>query len=288
LKKRLVVVVSKREAVLPKFYSLIVSALLLLAATTTGSQEGGDFVQKALGDPGFEWRSLEARGARIYYTPGSFAEKHRFMLLRSTNASIDEVVELLGESDYGRLLSVFYVESREEMERLVGRPVTGFSNWTASGIFLVVNPEWRSFEKHEIAHIITLGVWGWPEPTSRWMVEGICIYVDGWCREYSVDEIAYQYLSDDRLPPLQELFEKFAELGEIRAGVYAASVIGFVRDTYGVDAVRALWTDGSGDLKKSIGVPAGELEALWKEHLRRAADDDLQIDLKTIEELGCG
>jgi hypothetical protein len=82
------------------------------------------------------------------------------------------------------VLNVFFVYNRSEMERLVGSPVTGFANWSADAIFLVCSPDWRSFEKHEFAHIITMGIWGTPHETSRWMVEGIAIAADGWCREY--------------------------------------------------------------------------------------------------------
>ena len=76
------------------------------------------------------------------------------------------------------------------------------------------------------------------------MIEGIAVYSDGWCREYTIDEIAFRFLSDGQLPPLQELFDDYGTLGEIRGGMYAASVIGFIRDTYGADALRKVWRDG--------------------------------------------
>jgi len=268
---------------------LVVIALLSLAAAVTVAQDPNDLVQKALDDSTFDWRSSEVEdGVRVYYTTGSFAERHRATLARSAAAAWGEVQATLEEPGYESVLNVFYVESREEMERIVGRPVTGFANWSAGGIFLVVNPEWRSFEKHEMTHIVTLGVWDWPDSTSRWMVEGICIYVDGWCREYSVDEIAFQYMSGGQLPPLQTLFDDYRSLGEIRGGVSAASLIGFVHDTYGIDAVRSLWDNGSGDVKQSIGVSLDELESLWKEHLGRTADKDVEVDLEAIDEFGCG
>jgi hypothetical protein len=259
-----------------------------LAATGVPDEEYTSLVGSALETAGFDWQSSQAGKVRAFYKPGSFAERHRMMLLRSANITVDVVTKLFDEPDYDRTLNVFYVDTREEMNTLVGMPATGYADWTGSGIFLVVNPEWRSFEKHEFAHIITMGSWGRPEPTSRWMIEGIAIYADGWCRESATDEIAHHYLTNGQLPPLAELFDDYRKLGEIKAGFYAGSVIGYIHDTYGTDGVRAIWTDGCGNLVESLGVDVTELESAWREYLRRKVGDDIEVDIESIEEFGCG
>jgi hypothetical protein len=267
-------------------------AVFLLAtsfvAAGTSADEYTSLVKAALEEPDFDWRSTESGKVRVFYKPDSFAKRHRMTLLRSANATVEEVTKLFDEPEYDRILNIFYVDSREEMNTLVGMPATGYADWTGSGIFLVVSPEWRSFEKHEFAHIITMGAWGRPDPTSRWMTEGIAIYADGWCRESTTDEIAYHFLSRGRLPKLPELFDDYATLGEIRAGFYAASVIGYIHDTYGTDALRKVWTGGCGDLSETLGVDVHQLESAWREYLRRVVDDDVEVDMKSIEEFGCG
>lgn len=266
----------------------ILVLLLIVFATNVMGQTPDDFVQKALDDTTFTWLSSSSNGIRIFYQKDSFAEKHRMMLLRSVKTTVDEVLELLEEPAYEPLLNVFYLESRDEMKRIIGRPYSGFSNWTANGIFIVLNPEWRSFEKHEFAHVVTMGVWGPPDVTSRWMIEGIAIYCDGWCREYTVDDIVFHLLSNDQLPPLQELFDDFANLGEIRAGFYAASFIGFIRNTFGVHELRNLWFNGVGNLKELLGDDLNQIENSWKLYLKRNVRKDIQVDLDTINKLGCG
>jgi hypothetical protein len=196
----------------------ILGVFLILFAANVKGQTTDDFVGKALDDSTFTWLSSSSNGIRIFYQKDSFAEKHRMMLLSSIKTTVDEVLEFLEEPAYEQLLNVFYLESRDEMKRIVGRPHSGFSNRTPNGIFLVLNPEWRSFEKHEFTHVVTMGIWGPPDVTSRWMIEGIAICCEGWCREYNVDEVAFYLLSNNQLPPLQELFDAFANLGEIRAG----------------------------------------------------------------------
>lgn len=247
-----------------------------------------DFVQKALDDSTFTWLSSSSNGIRIFYQKESFAEKHRMMLLRSVKTAVDEVLKLLDEPAYESLLNVFYLESRDEMKRINGRPYAGFADWTASGIFIVVNPEWRSFEKHEFTHVVTMGVWGPPDVTSRWMIEGIAVYSDGWCREYTVDEIAFHLLSIDQLPSLQELFDDFAHLGEIRAGFSAASFIGFIRNTFGMTKLRNLWFNGVGNLKEVLDDDLDQIENSWKLYLKQNVRKDIQVDLDTINKLGCG
>ncbi|UCE18142.1 MAG: hypothetical protein JSV84_14965 [Gemmatimonadota bacterium] len=269
--------------------SLIGFVFIALAlASVFSAQEYVSLVKRALDDSSFHWRSFEAEDVRLFYKPDSFAERHRVMLVRSAKASVEEVLKFLGEPGYDRILHVFYVDTRKEMDRIIGRPVAGYADWTGSGVFLVLNPEWRSFDTHEITHVLSMSLWGTPDPTSRWMVEGVAVSCDGWCQEYSVDEIASYLLSQDQLPPLHELFRNFAELGEIRAGFYAASVIGFVRNRYGPDALRDLWMNGSGDLSGSLGSTIDEIEASWKKYLKETAGNEIQIDLENIEELECG
>jgi hypothetical protein len=249
---------------------------------------GQDLVRKALEDSTFVWGSSQSDGIRIYYQKGSFAEQHRTMLLRSARVAVDEVHPSLGASALERPFHLFYLESREEMERIVGQPVTGLANWGANGVFVVVNPSWRSFEKHEISHVFTMGRWGTPHDSSRWMIEGIAVYADGWCREYTVDEIAFRFVADSELPPLPELFANYRTLGEIKAGIYAASVIGFIRDAYGTDALRAIWRDGTGNLTELLGASADEIEASWKRYLKARVREDIEVDFEAIDDLGCG
>jgi hypothetical protein len=264
-------------------------ALLVMGLAMTGSlgQESDDYVQRALDDPTFAWRSIASDGVAVYYQPGSFAEKHRMMVFRSVSGALDEVLGLLGEDRYDAPLNVFYLDSREEMERIIGRPYAGFSNWGANGVFLVLNPEWRSFEKHEIAHMVTMGMWGPPHETSLWMIEGVAVFCDGWCREFTVDEVASSLLSKGEFPPLKEFFETYAGLGEIRAGFYAASVVGFVRHEYGPKALRDLWDDGCEDMREALGTDAGGIERAWKDYLKQKVTSDPHVDLDAINKNGC-
>jgi hypothetical protein len=267
---------------------LRMTAAVALVVLMWAQSHAQNLVQRALDDTYFQWRSVENARARVYYKPGSFAQRHRFTLLRSVTAGMAEDLEFLGQPAYREVLNVFYVDNRNEMERITGSPVTGFANWDANGIFLVFAPDWRGFEKHEFAHVVTMGVWGAPHPSSNWMIEGICIAADGWCREFSVDQIARHLLVSGKLPPMEQLPVRFTELGEIRGGFYAASVIAFIRSEYGIDAVRRIWTGGLGILPDTLGRPFDKIEAMWRDHLEREVGDGVEVDMGKIDESGCG
>ena len=266
----------------------LVAALFMPIAPAATAQDVSGLVQQALENPEFEWNSIRSNEVILFYQPGTFAGRHRLALLRSVEIAIEEVLEFMEEPEYERLLNVFYVGSRGEMEKLVGQPYTGCATWTASGIFLVCNPEWRSFDKHEITHVLTMGMWGSPDPSSRWMIEGVSISNDGWCREYSIDEIAAELLSQDNLPPLETLFTDYRELGEIKAGMYSGSFIGFLRETYGAHTVRELWKSGTIEIEELLGVNTQQLEKSWKSYLLDKIGADVDVDLEKINDKGCG
>ncbi|MFC1484494.1 hypothetical protein ACFL5M_02230 [Candidatus Neomarinimicrobiota bacterium] len=68
----------------------------------------------------------------------------------------------------------------------------------------------------------------------------------------------------------------------------AASVIGFIRNTYGTTALRSLWLNGIDDLDASLGLELDQLEAAWHNYLRTIFPSDVPVDLDAIMESGCG
>jgi hypothetical protein len=272
-----------------KLLVLLIAVPLLCALPTAGlGQDFDNYVQKALADSTFAWRTISSDGVRIFYQEHSFAERHRMMLLRSATEMVNEVLKLLDEQAYEPQLNVFYLSSRDEMARIVGHTYSGYADWSGPGIFVVMNPEWRSFEKHEFTHVVTMGLWGPPDDTSRWMIEGISIYSDGWCREYSVDDIASYLLANDQLPSLQELFGDYSKLGEIRAGFSAASFIEFIRNTYGIAAVRSLWSGGVSHLADLLGDDLTHIEDSWRRSVKQNERPDVHVDFEAITASGCG
>jgi hypothetical protein len=260
----------------------------LVSAGLGAGQESVSLTQQVLAHPGFSWQSLHDGAVRLHYQPATFAERHRIMLLRSANAAVARGIDFLGLSGYERQLNVFYVDNRQQMEQLVGRPVSGYSDWTGSGVFLVCNPDWRSFDAHEIAHVLSIGQWGWPSQSSRWMIEGLPTAIDGWCQEFDIDTMA-RYLSETGVWPGLEIFStEYTELGEVRAGILAASLIRYLRGEYGPEAIRSLWLNGPAEFASSLGMDLDRIEEDWKSHLDQIPDSMVNTDWDEIDAHGCG
>jgi hypothetical protein len=273
----------------PKINAVVLPALLcLFAANPVAGQESDSLTQEVLAHPDFTWRSITEDSVRIYFQPETFSERHRIMLLRSAKAAISQGNEFLGFPAYGRTLNVFYVDDRQQMEVLVGRPVTGYSDWTGSGIFVVCNAEWRSFDTHEIAHVLSIGSWGWPTESSHWMIEGLPIAIDRWCQKFDVDALSCSLVQAGIWPGLEDFLSEYAELGEVRAGVLAASFIRYVRAELGPEAVRSLWVEGPDGFSASWEMDLERFEAGWLEYLRQVTCRTGETDWETLDEEGCG
>lgn len=280
-----------RTAMGNRHTSPIITALIVVVMFTfigAAAQDNVEWVRGTLKNPNFKWTSRSNDRVCLYAKENSFASKHGKMLLRSATDAIDDALAFVGRSDYENPLTVFYVDTREEMKELVGHPVTGYAVWSEDCVFLVCSSEWRSFDTHEIAHVVSINTWEFPNEASRWMLEGVPILVDGWCAEYTVDEIVMHLLKEDELPGIDVLMSDFRNLGEVRAGVCAASVIDYIRDTYGVAAVKTMWTEGPDAFTRLLDVTIEDLESGWRKRIKNAAERDVDVDWEMIGEKGCG
>jgi hypothetical protein len=47
-------------------------------------------------------------------------------------------------------MDVLFLETRFQMETLLGRRATGFAEPATGTVLLMTSPEWRAFERHEV------------------------------------------------------------------------------------------------------------------------------------------
>jgi hypothetical protein len=267
---------------------LLLAAILVLSAGAARAQAPDSEIDRALTHPGFTWRSLAAKSVRLYYQPGSFAERHRVMLLRSAQAALVTGLAFLGLGTYDREIRVIYVDDRAQMKRLIGRPYSGYADWTGRGVFLVCNAGWRSFDTHEIAHILTRGRWGDPVAGSRWMIEGIPVAVDGWCQTVDINRIARYLMTVGRWPGLSAFTADASALGEIPSGVFAASLLRYLRGHYGAAIIEEIWRSGLVAALKAREVDPVRLEAEWLDSLRSLSHPLTKEEWQRLDARGCG
>jgi hypothetical protein len=267
---------------------LLVVATLILSAAAARAQETESVVDRALADPNFTWRSFAADGVRLYYQPGSFAERHRIMLLRSAHGAMARGRAFLELEADERELRVIYLDDRAQMERAIGEPYAGLADTEGYGVFLVCNPDWRSFDTHEITHILSLGRWGSPGESSAWMIEGLPIAVDGWCQTADIDRIASYLMAAGRWPGLSAFTANASALGEVPGGIFAASLLRYLRGQYGAATIEEIWRTGLTAALQARKIDPARVEAEWLDSLKDPADPLTDAEWQKMDADGCG
>jgi hypothetical protein len=240
-----------------------------------------------LSDARYEWISTETPHTRIHVAAGSFAEHNRDQLAVRAEEARRIVLERLHGPDYTPSVDFFYVDSRAEMNRLVGLPVTGYAYFEERAVVLVYNAAWRPFERHELTHVVTLGTW--PEPAGPAVVEGLATYVDGYCGGYENGRVARSIQDSGAGVALVTLAGEFRLQDDLVAYLQAAALIEFAVERAGPGVIRPTWKRGLPALAQLLGIPSeDELELQFEDWLSRTYDPVPTDSWKVIREHGCG
>jgi len=244
--------------------------------------------REALEHPGYTWHTFDGAACRAHYQPDTFAARHIAALTRSADASLARAVDLVGEGPYTRPLDVFFIDSREQMMDLISVRATGYADWHSSSVFLVVRPDWRSFDLHEITHVVSINRWGEPAEPVWWIREGLAVYSDGRCREHSVDEIAAEFMRRGELPKVRDLIDRFADVGEMPGYMCSGSLVGYLIDHYGIRKVKKIWQRGGHVIEQVLGVRLDTIDRDWRKSLEGIRTRPEADEWKRVIDIGCG
>jgi hypothetical protein len=266
---------------------MVCFTLLLGCSAPATSSDDTSEVQRILDDPRYDWISVGTPHTRVYLAAGSFAAKNRDLLPARAEESRRFVLDRLDEPDYASTTHLFYVDSRADMERLVGLPVTGFAYFDEQAVVLVFNSTWQPFERHEMTHVVTLGTW--PDPAGPAVVEGLATYVDGFCGGYENGRIARTMLDMETLLPLETLTGSFRQQDDLVAYLQAAATIEFAVERLGAGVIRTIWERGGAAVPELLDFPSpGDFVLLFEAWLSSTYDPVPSESWDAILEHGCG
>jgi len=251
------------------------------------TQEPAGLAARALADSRFTWIRRDTAGVRVYFAAESYAARHRDSLVTRVPAALDHARRLLGTQAPDGALDVFFVESRDDMAQLIGVRATGFAHRAARAVFLVTNPAWRAFERHEVMHVVAWHAWGPAVANSDWLEEGLAQAADGRCDAYSNETALRGLVRRGGWVTFDELLGNFRQQPDLRAYLQAAVFVEYLLRTYGAPAIATLWRQGSQASTLLDGRPLGAIEAEWR---TRVALGSLPDDpaMTRIEADGCG
>jgi hypothetical protein len=183
-----------------------------------------------------------------------------------------------------RVIDVFAVADRRELERLTGLTYGGYADPLSATVVITGHGRvWRALH-HEIMHVVSVQLWGVPAAPDGWLLEGLGTLAMEQCAGREFDALAAHLLAERRLPGLTALIEEFHSIDDVVSYIGVASAAGWIRDRHGRDAVRALWQQGvAGAIP---GRTVAELESGWHGHLRTITPAAAE-DFDRIREGGC-
>ena len=263
--------------------------LILLFSGCAGSSEASapsPQVQRILRDARYEWVTLETENTRIHFPTGSYAEGISNILPGQAEGARRDVLGRLSVAEYPDPLHFFYVDSREDVASLTGSPATGYSFFNDHAVVMVVNEDWRAFERHELTHTVTLGTWA--DPAGPAVVEGLATYVEGACGGYENGRIARTFLDGGLLISLETLAQDFRGQNDLVAYLQAGSMIEFVVESGGPEVVNLLWDQGLHAAPSLLGMSPEAFQQEFGDWIRSKHAPITDVALTAIRSGGCG
>jgi hypothetical protein len=236
---------------------------------STPVETTGAIADQLLSAHGFTWRSFATTHFRIHLANGMNPARIDVIADSVENAR-RIVLSLIDEPDVDdeEAVELFLVETRDDMRRLIGDPVTGNGYPSELTAVLVAGDGYRAFYRHMLTHTYAAHRWG-RRRAGSWMDEGLATRATGACQGYAIDAIAAGYARNGEAPSLAALTSAaFDTLPELPAYYTAASLVDFFQHREGIAAVRALWRGEASEV--SDAQPLGpETNATWSAWQRR-------------------
>jgi hypothetical protein len=264
----------------------IASALLWIVAPLAAQPPAG-LGASALTRPDFTWSMDSVPGVRAYFLRGTYADIHRDSLLRRLPDAVAHARAMIAAPAAPGPIDVFFVERREQMQALTGANATGFAHTSARAVFLVTNPDWRAFERHEIMHVVSVQAWGRDGMSKAWLLEGLAQAADGSCGGHTNEAIAIALASRSGWIDLATLVHRFREQSDLRAYLQAAAFTDYLLRNAGVEPLRELWVAEADTSTRVRGRTLADWEREWRGTLARSSG----VPASTIERVelkGCG
>lgn len=213
-----------------------------------------------------DWRETAAGRVVVHTRPGTEAHSHLDGVTRHARAAVGRAVELLDADGWDGPVRLVYLESPEEMERAVGRSVRG--GWADAGgdsVLLVTYEDGATDVLHEVIHVVSIGQWGAAARPGMWLQEGLAEWGAGAvCGDVPHGRLdRHLHERGDGLS-VGALTEEFRRHSDRITMPQATTLVGYLVDAHGLEAVRGLWERGIGETRAVLGYGTDELQRRWR------------------------
>ena len=258
------------------------------AIPSTSVETTGAIAQELLSARDFTWRSFATSHFRIHLANGM--NPARIDVIADSVENARRVVLALidePEVDDEEPVELFLVETRDDMRRLIGDPVTGNGYPSELTAVVVAGDGYRAFYRHMLTHTYVAHRWG-RRRSGPWLDEGLATRATGTCQGHAIDAIAAGYARAREAPPLALLTSAaFDTLPELPSYYTAASLVDLFQHREGIAAVRALWRGEAGGVtfENPLGPGTNTIWTAWQRRI--AAAKPATLDEPWLRQDGC-
>lgn len=226
---------------------------------------------------------------RLYFSADSYVASHLSEIKMQVDDALARALEVLDTTSFHQGINLLFFNTVEEMKAVTGiRALGGIAYPEDRLVFFPYTPGRRFQFRHELFHIISVNLWGYP--TCRLMMEGSAVFADNQCHiENPIPTINAFYLQENKLFPIDSLitqFDDLAQKNDVQAYLQSAGIFMYIYDRFGSEKTKALWREGFEKIEVLLGVSVEGLQKDYREYLKHVTIPEGFSD--TILEKGCG
>lgn len=229
-----------------------------------------------------KWISKQTRHFRLKAEEGVRSVQKLKELGDRLETFQEELLSLLKESE-NQKLEIYFLKDRETLTSYTGFPANGYTDTEKGIIYFVDKDPFHLPLKHELMHALSWRLWGYPK--QLWISEGIAVFASSTCGGHDLHVLANALQKENRLVPFSSFTDSF-DLRSLDPSLQAASLVKYIYETHGVQALKGFWRDGWKDAFQQVGKTPLELEKEWKDYIRQEKYDK-PVDWNSIRASGC-
>ncbi len=229
--------------------------------------------------PGFSWTEARTDGFIIYADRGGVSADSVDRIAQQVVISKSQVLLYMSLQEYPPTVAVFAVDTRQRMQDLIGRRTNATGFFDSNVLCLVWPRSGGDGLTHELTHVVAMNVWGVPQ---RWINEGVAVDATGDWIGRDLHNISESLRKQGELPTLRKLIRQFDSVPSARSYPAVGSFVRFVRETYGIDAVRQIWDGGYRAIPEATGFSEMQVETQWLAMLHESDSDGLKYDSQSV------
>ena len=251
-------------------------------------------LESLLATPGLP---LEQRASEHFRLHSELRGPRNAELLDSLEEALTHATELLGVKGAAQTpVPVIITTSRTRFSPLISPSTKGVRGVLANGvsfIVLVVNDSVRPYTRHEVMHDVSFRHWGLTYDGGSWLSESLATFADGRCQGVPNITVARDLLNQNPQLTLADLTRDFWNMNGVHrhaSYVLGASVIEFLWQRGGRDAVRRLWQTGDWPSASAASGPpfATDQSSAWRSFVTQRAGNQVGLDMERLRRNGCG